>query len=333
MYCDEDTRRAASQAIQLGYAQGGFDADEIRQRLLPLLTKEDGLLYGSGFETQPWLLKEIAQRCQLFGNHPETVEITKDPVRFFSTLSRLGIPYPDISATPPSAEAGWLSKRIGGSGGTHVVPVAYQGGASRYYQRRMPGQPFSLLFLADGRQVRVVGYNMQLLAPMLEMPYRYGGAASHAELPDSVRKAMEQAAERIAAELGLRGLNSLDCLVHEEDILVLEVNPRLSATFALYDVAHSGARLLEAHMQASMGRLPEPLPPERSQAHLIYYAPFGLTISATMVWPEWVADVPGNALCVAADEPLCTITASADSAAEALALVRARAETLTKRII
>lgn len=333
MFCDVDTRRAASHVIQLGYVQGGFDADEIRQRLLPLLTKEDGLLYGSGFETQPWLLKEIAQYCQLFGNHPETVEITKDPGRFFSTLSRLGIPYPDISLIPPASEAGWLSKRIGGSGGTHVVPVADQGGASRYYQRQMPGQPYSLLFLADGRQVRVVGYNMQLLAPLPEMPYRYGGAASHAALPDAVRKAMLQAAERITAELGLRGLNSLDCIVHENDILVLEVNPRLSATFSLYDAAHSGARLLEEHMQASMGRLPEPLPPEQSQAHLIYYAPFDLTIPAAMHWPDWVVDVPGSAICVTAEEPFCTVTAAADSVSEALALARARVESLTKRII
>lgn len=333
MFCDEDTRRDASQAIRLGYVQGGFDAEDIRGKLFPLLADDVGFVYGSGFETQPQLLDEIAQRCQVFGNNAKTVRIIKDPGRFFSLLSALHIPFPETVYTPPDSDNGWFSKRNGGSGGTHVVRVPDRGGASRYYQRQVPGRPCSLLFLADGLRIRVVGYNVQLLAPLPEMPCRYGGAVSQANLPETVRRGMLHAARRMVSEWGLRGLNSLDCMVDGENWWVLEINPRLSATFSLYDAASSGARLFEAHLRACTGELPPALAPEQAQAHLIYYAPFDVTIPAAMRWPEWVADVPASEVLVETGEPLCTITAAAATADDALALAQAQAEELTRRMV
>lgn len=332
VFCDVDLRIAATQVIRLGYQHGGFDADDVRAKLLPFAMGGAGLIYGSGFETQTWLLQELSQQCQLYGNQPETVRITKDPDRFFSLLACLDIHFPEVSLAPPPSTDGWLSKLIGGSGGTHVVPSAIETGTGRYYQRIVSGQPVSLLFLADGNHVLAIGFNMQFVAPLQGMPYRYGGAVSHAPLPESICSIMLRTAERITAELGLRGLNSLDCMVDGENVWVLEVNPRLSATFSLYDAKRSGAWLLEAHMQASMGRMPGPLPPEPSQAHLIYYAPFDLAVPDAMNWPDWVADVPEPASRIGADEPLCTVMASAADADQALALAYARIEVLTRLV-
>lgn len=328
-----DTRRAAAQSVQLGYAHGGFDADDIRRKLFPLLSPDAGFVYGSGFETQPELLAEIAERCRLWGNHPKTVEVVKDPDRFFSLLTALDTPFPETTLSAPARSDGWLSKRIGGSGGTHIVSMTEAGGAQRYYQRMMPGRPCSLLFLANGRDICPVGFNEQYLAPLPEMPYRYGGAASRAILPARVRVAMLRAAEQLTAHLQLYGLNSLDCLVHEDDMQLLEVNPRLSATFALYDVAHSGAGLLQAHLDACDGRLPPALPAEQAQAHLIYYAPFDLALPASMAWPKWVADVPRQPAQVAAGEPLCTVLAAAENADAAHDLAQMRIAALTQMII
>lgn len=338
VFCDADTRRDASQAIQLGYTLGGFEAEEIRREIFPLLAHEPttagqtAFVYGSGFETQPGLLEEIAQRGQVLGNPAETVRIAKDPDRFFSLLHALDIPFPETAFLPPASADGWLTKRVGGSGGTHVRSGVHGDGADHYYQRRVPGQPYSLLFLADGQQVRVVGYNEQMSAPSPEMPCRYGGAVSQASLPQALRAGMRDAALRITSAIGLRGLNSLDCMVDGERFWVLEVNPRLSATFALYDAAAGGARLLQAHLRACAGDLALALPPEQAQAHLIYYAPCDLTIPPGMIWPEWVADVPSGASYIKADEPLCTVMAASGDAHEAKALAQLRVTQLAQRI-
>jgi predicted ATP-grasp superfamily ATP-dependent carboligase len=331
-FCDADTRHAATQAIRVGYARGGFEAADFRKKLFPLLSQADGFVYGSGFETQPQLLEEVSRLCPLLGNTAENVRITKDPGRFFSLLFSLSIPFPEISISPPPGNADWLRKFIGGSGGMHVVPAGQSDGKSCYYQRLVPGKPYSLLFLADGKQARVIGYNEQLLAPAAEMSYRYGGAVSQAELSEAVRKGLLQAAQQLTAKLELRGLNSLDCMVDGDRFAVLEINPRLSASFALYDSETQGARLFEAHLRACAGESLPDFPAEPAQAHLIYYAPFDLAIPARMAWPEWVADVPPGTNRIKAGEPVCTITAAALTASEAMTLAQTRVTELTQRI-
>lgn len=331
-FCDEDTRQAAAQAIQLGYARGGFEAADLSEKLFPLLSQVDGFVYGSGFETQPQLLDEISQHCPMLGNTAETVRITKDPGCFFSLLFSLGIPFPEISLLPPLEAEGWLCKRIGGSGGTHVMPGLQTDAPGRYYQRLVPGEPCSLLFLADGKRANAVGWNVQLLAPTAEMPYRYGGVVSQTELPQAVRVGLLEVAQQLTAELGLRGLNSLDCMVVDDGFAVLEINPRLSASFALYDSETQGARLFEAHLRACVDELLPDFPAEPAQAHLIYYAPFDLAIPAMMAWPEWVADVPSGTTRIKAGEPVCTVTAAALTASEAMTLAQTRVAELTQRI-
>lgn len=333
IFCDAETRRDAALAIPLRYANGGFDAAQVRQALLPLLTPDTGFVYGSGFEAQPELLDEIGQRCTLFGNPAQTVRTAKDPGRFFSLLANLGIAYPETTLALPEGAQSWLGKRSGGSGGTHVLPLPTEITCD-YYQRQVPGRPCSLLFLANGNgAVSGVGYNQQWLAAVPGTPFLYGGAVSQAALPEVVRVEMLDAARRISAALGLRGLNSLDCMVDGESVWVLEVNPRLSASFALYDAANAGAHLFLSHLHACLGELAPGFPPEPARAHLIYYAPSALTFPAAMEWPEWVVDRPYGPLQVRTGDPLCTITADAQHAEAARMLVLERAAELQRRII
>ena len=329
MFSDVDTRAIAASALRLGYADGGFLPNDIRAQIFPLLSQGAALVYGSGFESQPELLEELSRYGKVYGNPVDTVRLLKSPNAFFALLSSLGIPFPAWRSTPPEIAEGWLCKRIGGSGGAHVVSASRSSDGACYYQRVVAGEPVSLLFLADGAKVIPIGYNRQFLAPTKTMPYRYGGAVSGPDLPRQVKAGMLKAAAAITRKTGLCGLNSLDCMVDDQDWQVLEVNPRLSATFALYDAANSGAALFEAHLQACAGSLPAAWLPEPSQAHLIYYAPFGFAVPAAMTWPDWVADVPEPASVCRAEEPLCTVMAAAANADEAYALARARTAALT----
>jgi predicted ATP-grasp superfamily ATP-dependent carboligase len=324
VFLDRDTRAAAAGTLRLIYADGGFCADDVRAQIFPLLEQGAELVYGSGFETQPELLEALAHHGKVWGNSADKVRLLKSPATFFALLSSPKIPFPAWSSTPPENLEGWLCKRIGGSGGTHIFPAAHCADPMCYYQKKTAGTPVSLLFLADGKNVMPVGYNRQLLAPSSSMPYRYGGVVSGADLALHVRDGMLKAAAEIAWSSGLCGLNSLDCMVDEHGFQVLEINPRLSATFALYDAANAGAVLFEAHMQACAGVLLQALPPEQPQAHLIYYAPSDFMVSAAMEWPDWVADVPESGTVCKAEEPLCTVMASADNADAALALASAR---------
>jgi len=277
-------------------------------------------------------LGELSARCTLTGNSPEVVAACKQPARFFTALDALGIPYPETMLTPPARTAGWLRKRVGGSGGTHIDTEVSDGGPGFYFQRQHTGEPCSLLFLADGIDVLPVGYSLQFLAPGPAMPYRFGGLVSQAPLPPQTKAGMRDAAVKLTREMGLRGLNSLDCLVDEDRWLVLEVNPRLSASFGLYDRARQGAELLRSHLRACAGVLEYDMPPEPAQAHLIYYAPARLRVPQTIFWPAWVEDLPASGEWIEADAPLCSVSAAGDTAVQALALGRQRLQELEQII-
>jgi hypothetical protein len=82
------------------------------------------VVVGSGFEADTGLMARLARGRRLLGNSRETVDAVKDPARFFPLLGRLGVPHPETRLAPPPDPSGWLAKRRGGAGGTHVAPAS-----------------------------------------------------------------------------------------------------------------------------------------------------------------------------------------------------------------
>jgi predicted ATP-grasp superfamily ATP-dependent carboligase len=308
------------------YGEAGFDADDLLAHLE--LLPPSPVLYGSGFEQQTELLEKISGRHQLIGNNPEIVARLKSPHSFFDLLGALQIPYPATQLTLPDDKTGWLIKRGGGSGGTHIRRggVAASG---EYYQQEIAGEPVSVLFLADGKSARIVGFNQQWVAPESGLPFCYGGAVSRASVPPEAKTGMNLALQAIVGHTGLRGINSMDCMLIGNRFFVLEINPRLSASFGLYD----GPWLLREHLQACAGHLwLGDVPDFPAQAHKIIFAPAEFVVPRTMPWPTWVADIPEAGSIIKAGQPVCSVLASAADAASARKTVFARGQQLEAQL-
>lgn len=317
------------------------------------LTKYIGFVYGSGFEAQPDLLQTIALRIPLIGNPPATVSAVKNVDRFFSALQLLNIKHPSVyKVLPADADAVvYLRKSVCGSGGTHIKLANADNekrGDNYYYQRWISGKSVSLLFVANGLQVEVVGFNEQWVSATEDMPFRYGGAVSHIELPQEIRLQLFTAAVELTEFFGLRGLNSLDAIVESDgytsnkQAYILEINPRLSATADLYaNIDCFPENLLDKHIQASLNshkladnRLQDYPRRQafirRSKAHAIVYADSDIATTAAITWPiawkDWVVDNPSRSVKILAGEPVCTVIAYADSAQKAKRLVQDRVE-------
>jgi predicted ATP-grasp superfamily ATP-dependent carboligase len=327
IFNDVDTRRCCFYSSHVKFSDGGFDADDLLRRLSECDLGDASILYGSGLEGQPEVLAQIASRYNLLGNSADVVADIKNPPHFFQLLDRLSIQHPETVFDVPADTAGWLVKSGGGSGGTHIR--RYDGRTGDYYQQEVAGLPVSLLFLADGSNIEVVGYNEQLLAPTVSMPFRYGGVVGNADLPCNAKTIMVEAAEKVTAAVGLRGLNSMDFVLSEQGPLALEINPRLSASFELYDIPD----LLDRHMQACQGRLMS-LPHRLSgaMACLIHYAEHDVLVPKDVVWPDWAVDLPSADSRICAGEPICSVLASAETAALAKDLAFASARQLMHNV-
>ncbi|KNY23519.1 ATP-grasp domain-containing protein [Methylobacterium sp. ARG-1] len=273
-----------------------------------------GIVLGSGFEDAPDLVARIAARHRLIGADADAVAALKDPLGFAALCDRFRIPHPAIATGPLPDPSGWLLKRVGGSGGSHIRP-ATRGPApeGHYVQARAPGRPHALNFLADGQTMQVLAVTEQWCAPSPIRPYRYGGALVGADaeaqpLPAPLLQAVAEAVESLIAATGLRGLGSADFLADESGWWLTEINPRPGATLDILD--RRSTPLLAAHIEASLGAMPVlgPQPADAAAAQICYadreHAPV-----PDCPWPDHVRDRPRPGTVVRRDAPLCTVLA------------------------
>ena len=343
-FADQQTVELAHVAILVAYDEYGFNATALLGEIAKLdATEYLGFVYGSGFEAQPDLLEAISGTIPLIGNVPSSVKAVKTPARFFATLKLANIAHPKTYLQPTMEPlAGYLQKFSGGCGGTHIKIVTDKVSrfeSNRYYQEKIDGQPVSLLFLACANKIAPVGFNEQCISPTTTMPFRYGGAVSQIKLNLSLQKQMIEAAKVLTQQFNLVGLNSLDAIVQDDILYVLEVNPRLSASFDLYATDSVERNLMDLHIQASLDdkslltmdvNKSMPVIP-RSKACVVIYAIEDMSISATFAWPDWVIDCPYSQekkddIRLLAGKPICSVVAQAYDADVAKEIVDTRVE-------
>jgi predicted ATP-grasp superfamily ATP-dependent carboligase len=303
-------RLPVNRGWRIGAAGLGHALADARQRYAP--AGFTGIVACGGFEAAPELLGLLAETAPLVGNDANAIHAVREPRRWFSLLDRIDAPHPAVSFSPPTLRRDWLVKSAGGSGGWHVKawhpnsPLA----ADAYFQRRAPGRPASALFLADGHGASVIGWQWQMLAPNAGLPWRYGGVMTANDMAATVRRRISTIVAAIVAETGLRGLCGLDFLVEGEHVAILELNPRPTASVALYP----DRDLLALHRDACSGRLPTLAADDPATiaacGESVFYAPAALTIPADFPWQPWCRDVPAGAASPGPDEPVCTIRAT-----------------------
>ena len=345
-FADADTGQIAHSCYKLDDLKRGFRWKALVPALEALAEAAPspllGVVYGSGFEDRPTLLARIAERWPLLGHRPSVVERVKSPEMFFTELARLGIPHPRTVMDPAAAGSGWLAKRQGGAGGSHVVTShvvtshAASAGTSRrrsikgrtYFQEKLEGRPVSALFASTGTSAQVLGFSEQWAAPTARAKWRYGGAARPAELSPDLEARLTHSVERVAESFDLKGLGSADFLVNGEDFRLLEINPRPGATLDIFD--SEAEPLLRIHLEAVLeNRLPTALRNlPAATAAAIVYATEPINVSQTMIWPDWTFDRPRIGERIDKDRPICTVWARSRTKVEARRLVDERIESI-----
>lgn len=335
---DAQTKACADEAFIVGFDETGFIADDLLDVINRLDTAQyQGFVYGSGFDGKPALLQEVANHLPLIGNSAAVLKAVRHKKTFFGALQKLHIRHPQIVDFVPTQQHVYLKKSMAGCGGTHIrfASQADVLNCCEYFQQYIDGRSISLLFLARTDAIEAIGFNEQWVGASESAPFCYGGAVGQVSLPVEVQQQLVEAAQALAVEWGLKGLNSLDAVVVDDSVYVLEINPRLSATFDLYD----GISLFERHISAVYGLSGEINvtydsncdPICDSKAHAIAYAQKYTVIPADFAWPEWATDTPviiDKSITVDAGQPICTAIAGGKNSDTAKQLVLDRVRML-----
>jgi uncharacterized protein len=334
LFGDRDTRRAAARWLPIGEAHTLRIDDELLLAALEECARSGAAqawMFGSGLDGRPDLLAAGAERLPLIGNDAGTVRRVRDPGSFFGALAAHGIAHPPVRDTAPAYLHGWLVKDNAGCGGMQVrraaAPIVL--GPTQYLQRELDGTPLSATFVADGRAAVVLGCNEQIVHAQDDAPYVYSGLIGPLPPDGALQAQVDAALQVLVPAFGLRGLGSLDLLYDGAVAWVLEVNPRPSASVALY----ASREPVRSHLRACIdGVLPSPRPGGDTGAlrgTQIVFTRRALTLDPRAA--DWLAaqpdigDLPSPAE-FDRDAPLCSVDAEGGSVTELRRHLAARRE-------
>lgn len=336
LFGDVDTRAAAAAWHDIGSgAQLALDGAALLDALARLADEGDvdAWVAGSGFEARPDLLARGATLLPLLGNPPEVVRRVRTPGWFYPWLAARRVPHAAVSVAPPVQPEGWLSKDARACGGWHVRPALTAvpgGGAGHYFQRRIEGVPMSVLFLADGHRWHIAGIARQTIRPLGGHQYVHRGGVGPIDLPAAALDALRAMVDSIVGGLGLVGLNGIDFILHEDGPLLIELNPRPTASVALFDDCVHGELLL-AHAAVCRGAALDALrfqPLRAVRGSEVVFAPHaGRIDDETADWlagQGWCHDLPVAGTAHAWGDPVCSVSARAESTAEVERLLAER---------
>ena len=271
------------------------------------------VIYGSGFEYYPESLRYLSSRLHVLGNTPDTFERLNDKPAFFSTLDKLHIPYPEVCFSAPDSDPdNWLVKPMQGQGGVGVkryYPKEPTGSAV-YWQKYQAGTQHSVLFLANEQKQQVFGFNTQWTVNLSEsQEFTFSGIINGCTLLGNQKALITDWLKKLVPALKLKGLNSLDFIQAGEKSLVLEINPRPSASMQLYD-----ADLFNRHIMASLGVLTDYSLHSGYTGYQIVYAEQDILIPDAFAWPDWCMDLPQIGVLCRTGQPICSIIAHQNEA-------------------
>ena len=311
LFADEDTAEfTLSNTSVTGFSDGN-DSKELINIVAEYTNNYADLsvVIGSGFEQNPELLALLEHRVTVIGNHASIIRQLKNPGIFFKNLEQLALPYPEyFTCVDDSIKGDFLIKTMGGAGGGHIRHYKNDSSltSTSFLQAFLRGKNYSATFIADGTVAHVLGFNETWVCKE-NSDFTFAGAASNVSLSNELRQQVTDAIRRIVALFKLKGLCGLDFIVEESGkYSILEVNPRPTATFELYETQGS---LFVQHLAAFQGKITEPeLDQTGSRALGLLYAGKSITIPR-LDWPEWVTDRPQAGKQIAIGEPVCTVHA------------------------
>ena len=335
-FIDQDTVSAASACKKVKRTSFGLDAYEVERVIQELRTEWtfSGLLYDAAIEVCPRVL-EFVSDLNIVGNSSGSLQRCKDPHQFFPALDKYAINYPEICFnSKPKDTKNWLCKQHHSTGGFGVTSVAIDAcdEGQNYLQKNIDGVSFSLTFLANGFDIHVLGANTQWSERLSDaIPYAYAGAINQVKLDDEAIKIAEQHAKTITNEFELVGLNSIDCIYCDNNVYVLEVNPRIPASYELYETKYGD--VMRGHITAcSKRRLPAEKRQSLLRAHALVYAPHDILIPEDFSWPLWTADRPQNGEKIKQYEPICNVFSGGKNYSQVCEMITTRKKTVLNKL-
>jgi predicted ATP-grasp superfamily ATP-dependent carboligase len=283
-------------------------------------------MYTGACENRPRLIELLSRGRMLWGNDAAIVEPVRSP-RFLQTaLERAGIAFPETRFAGDSVprDGTWLVKPFAGGGGRGIA--WWRGQKLRhdravYFQRFVRGVACAACFVGDGSAAELLGVTRQLIGDdwLHAKPFHYCGSIGPLAIDERQRAAFARLGDVLGA-CRLRGHFGVDCIMSDDTIWVIEVNPRYTASVELIELA-TGVPAFRRHacVFVRLPTLPSPAPAGGIVGKAILFAPKPVVFPNDGPWSEALripperfrpyADIPAPGTELPKGAPVMTIFA------------------------
>ena len=301
--------------------------------------------YSGALENAPDLVDALAARRPLAGCPGSVLRQVRSPRLLGRALAAAGLAFPatrDAHHGLPE-DGTWLVKPRRGAAGRGIAPWhGPRAGAAtespRVWQERVPGVPVSASFILDAGGARLVGTTEQLvgLAAWHAAPFGWCGAVEiePGRLVDRWREQWTRVGRVLHEDFGLVGAVGVDAVAAGTGrLVVLEVNPRPTASMELVDRRTGGSLALEHLVACGLagGRPPAAAPAGGTQAKGVLRARRPITVDARATATlddlarrfhdgddrPGLADLPRTGTTIPAGSPLLSLFAAGDGPEDA----------------
>ncbi len=318
--------------------------------------RADGWFYCGALENSPKLLERILKKANfigpLLGTSPDGLGMLRNPVWLAKTLAGVGLKSLSVASQsfPPEPNGTWLQKPLASAGG-RMIRVWDESAAKipfpepHYFQQIGAGIGASVIFRVDSGNIKWLGSARELEAPTESAPptaFSYCGSFGPIDellvpVEAKLRKIIQTLVEQVPS---LEGMVGLDFRFHGDEVWLVEVNPRYTASIEVLELS-LGRSLLNPQVGAgqidsipftlaekssstshfSLGANHQNLNQARIVAKQILYASESFVapdlrqfVNASDPWTiPLMADVPVPGTFVERGWPICTVLASGEN--------------------
>ena len=215
------------------------DIDYTNNFINMVLSKHDHpyLIYGSGLEDKKNIYKSLSKNFVIKGNDLDMLSKLSDVNLLKPFFDKYNFKNPDSFEQGDSIKK-YIWKPFNSSGG-YGISYNIREKVSHYKQKYLPGCTLSISFICNNKNFKFLGFNkLFLLKECHEYPFIHAGAMMTSLSLDSQK--IITSFSMLAKDLNLKGYNNIDFKLINNEIYILDINPRITSTFKIYnDLYHN----------------------------------------------------------------------------------------------
>lgn len=291
-----------------------------------LSVKPDCVVYASGVENSADEVEALLNEgIKVISPPPEILRRLRCPEELGAFCASRGFARPAAYAAPPR-KGQFLVKRRNSGAGIGIRDWDENAPSmepNEYLQEKKGGVPMSAIYAAGGGDAVMLGVSRQFAGEswLGASGYQWCGNLMPYDLPlrdaKSLLGELRRVGRELAREFGIAGAFGADFIFEDNTPWLLEVNPRICASFELAEL-QGGFNSFSVHLAAMSGRLPpepEGLLEYSFLGKGIVYAKRDMTAPDTRGWSgHGRHDIPVPGTPLPAGTPICTVITPAFAA-------------------